>query len=96
MQNGIYRCHDTDGRWNPRDITISVRITEKSVILKLIEDNTRYPEALIEMLFKKSGKATVPKVPTKPGGHPISADYPDWFVIYPFQAGTPFLFELQK
>ena len=94
MRNGIYRCHDTDGRWNPKDITIRVKATEKSYVLTLIEDRTRYPESLIEMLLGKSGKARIPKKPDRPGGHPFSADEETWFVIYPFQAGTPFLFEL--
>lgn len=96
MRNGTYRCYEADKRWNPRDITVSVKSTEKSVIMTLIEDRTRYPEALMEMLFRKSKRVVIPKTPTKPGGHPISADYDTWFIIYPFQAGNPFLFELQE
>ena len=94
MKTGRYKCFGGD-EWNPNDITIEAKETEKSYILKMVEDRTRYPSAHMEMLFSKSEKIVIPKINRKPGGHPIR-DYNTWFVIYPFQAGIPFLFELES
>lgn len=94
MKTGRYKCFGGDG-WNPNDITIEAKETDKSYILKMVEDRTRYPSAHMEMLFSKSNKIIIPKTNRKPGGHP-TRDYDTWFVIYPFQAGIPFLFELEN
>ena len=94
MISGEYRCSGDDHGYR-MDITIEARETEKSYILTLIEDKSRFPSGQIEKLFKKSKKVVIPKVNRKPGGHP-AMNHETWFVIYPFQAGMPFLFELQE
>lgn len=70
-------------------ICIHAKEIEKSYILKLIENTYRYSLAQIDMLFSKSDNVTVKKLKNP---HPIR-DYGNWFVIYPYQSGIPFLFE---
>lgn len=94
MISGTYHCADDDHGFR-MDITVEAKETEKSYILTLIEDKSRFPSGHIEMLFKKSKRTVIPKVNRKPGGHPV-LDHETWFIIYPFQAGIPFLFELQQ
>ena len=93
MRNGIYLCSGGD-KWNPRHIKISVKVTEKSYVMTLIEDKTRYPDSHIEMLFKKQNRAVVPKKAVGAYGHPV-LDYERFFIIYPFRAGIPFCFDYQ-
>jgi len=73
-------------------ITIEVKETEKSYIFKLVKNTYRYSSAQIDMLFSKSNNVTINKLKNT---HPI-IDYGNWFVIYPYQSGIPFLFELDK
>ena len=61
MKTGRYKCFGGD-RWNPNDITIEAKETDKSYIQKKVEDRTRYPSAHKEMLFSKSEKIVIPKV----------------------------------
>jgi len=71
-------------------ITIKVKETEKSYILNLMENTYRYSPAQIDMLFYKSNNVVIKKFKNP---HPIR-DYGNWFVIYPYQSGIPFVFEL--
>lgn len=92
IKNGIYKCKP-DGCCG--EITIEVKETEKAFSFKLIENTCRYSPAHIDMLFSKSDKV----INKKQGGrHPMRFvdGMPDWFVIYPFQAGIPFSFDMEK
>lgn len=71
-------------------IIIEVSETNNSYIFKLLENTYRYSLAQIDMLFSKSNKVTISKIKNC---HAIR-EYNSWFVIYPFQSGIPFLFEL--
>lgn len=89
MVHGTYRCKKDYGEV---DITIEVKETEKSYILTLVSDDSRYSPAHIEMLFKKSKRVKINK---EYNGHPmIWGSRKEYFVIYPYQSGIPFLFEL--
>ena len=70
-----------------------VKETKTSFVFDLIENTCRYSPAHIDMMFAKSNRC----VNKKQGGrHPmrfIEGLY-DYFVIYPFQAGIPFSFDL--
>ena len=94
MKTGIYRLYDDDVLWNPRDITIKARETEKSYILTLIEDKTRYPDGRVEMMFGKKNRTVFPKNP-KHSPHYIET-WEDAILMYPFRDGIPFYFRLQE
>lgn len=89
MKNGIYKCLKEYGE---ADATIKFKETKESYILTLISDDSRYPSGHIEMLFKNSPKAVINKKRSPHGM--VTGD--DWFTIYPFRAGMPFLFEFQE
>lgn len=92
LVSGKYRLRSGDDWWNRFEMTLSVKETKASYILTMLESSGRFIPSQIEMLFKKSSKVILRK---NKGGHPIEAGSDNtWFVIYPFQAGIPFLFEL--
>lgn len=90
IQNGRYKAENNDSIFEQYKIILDVKETENSIILRLIEFQSRYGAAHIEMLFSKSKRAVIRK---HKGGHAIR----DWedgsFTFYPFQAGTPYYFE---
>lgn len=90
--HGIYRCaDDPETTWNPNDITIAVKETEKSYIFTLIKDNTRYTDSHIDMLFSKSNRIAINK---NRSPHTIRVFDDHSFTIYPYRNGVPFYFEL--
>lgn len=91
LKKGIYKCTDRDGLYR-YNITIKAFETEKSYVIELIADDSRFPSGYIDMLFHKSQRAMIRK---HGGRHPFLQG-PNYFVIYPFQGGMPFLFELQE
>lgn len=90
LEEGNYICkpHGCFG-----EITMHVKETENSFIFNLIENTCRYSPAQIDMMFEKSNRAVNKK---KGGKHPMRfvEGWHDCFVIYPFQAGIPFTFDL--
>ncbi len=91
IQKGLYKCHYDNHMYGDKNafISIDVKETEKSYIFKLMENTYSYSPAQIDMLFSKSNNVTIKKLKNS---HPIR-DYGNWFVIYPYQSGIPFLFE---
>ena len=75
------------------NIVLSVRESEKSIILHLLENTCRYAPAHIENMFSKSKKVIIRKKDAPPHAIVRSDSADDWFVIYPYRAGEPFLFE---
>lgn len=73
------------------EITIDAKETEKSYILNLISNNSRYSPAHIDMLFAKSNKVKIDKEKSQ---HAMRVWSNNDFTIYPFRAGIPFYFEL--
>ena len=89
MLNGLYRCID-DGFYKQYDILIKVKETDKTYVLELIENNSKYSPAHIDMLFANNNKATIKKRDFK---HVMVFLNDGDFRIYPFRLGVPFLFE---
>lgn len=88
MKKGLYR-YSKDELFNSGVITIEVSETNKSYIFKLIENTFRYSPAHIDMLFSKSNRIMINK---EKNPHAINIGE-DYFVIYPYRAGIPFLFD---
>jgi len=93
IQNGIYRyAHEGMGGGV---VEMEVKETPTAFTFRLLKNTCRYSPAHIDMLFSKSDRVINKK---KGGRHPMRfcEGYDDWFVLYPFQAGIPFLFDLVK
>lgn len=89
MEKGFYRCTHDNHMHDNGSIVVEVSETEKSYILKLIENTYKYSPAHIDMLFEKSNKVVIKK---EKSPHAI-IEGGDYFVIYPYRAGLPYLFE---
>lgn len=90
MIKGIYKyIHEDNIPLGGGIITLEVSETEKSYRLNLIENTCRYSPAHIDMLFAKNNKAIISK---NKSPH-VMRIYDGYFVIYPYRAGIPFLFE---
>ena len=91
LKNGNYKY--VHGGYGGGEITIAVKETQKSFIIQLLENTCHYSPAHIDMLFKDSNKVTINKEKSKHAMR-FGDISKDWFVIYPFQAGIPFAFDL--
>lgn len=92
MKNGLYICN-TDWRGNPTlDYKVRLKETEKSYILTLVENNTRYSTGHIEMMFGNKGKVVIPKDGRCPHCFNTVDGMDNWFCVYPGRAGIPFSF----
>lgn len=91
LKPGIYKC-EPDGACG--EVTIKVKETEKSYVFTLVENTCYFSPGHIDMLFAKSGRAVIPRDKPSPHAMPWKGD--DWFTIYPYRAGIPFLFNLVK
>lgn len=90
MLNGLYQCTRNWQGNNEYDIKVKVRETEKSYIMQLVENNSRYSPGHIDMLFSKKNKVTIKKEKSQ---HCMNVWNDDLFTIYPFRAGIPFSFD---
>lgn len=87
MINGLYRCV----KEHEYDIKVKVHETDKSYIIQLVEDNSRFFPAHIDMLFGQKNKTVINKENSK---HYFEACCDgEFFIIYPFRMGIPFLFD---
>lgn len=94
LVSGKYRLVSGDDWWNRFEMTMTVKETKASFILNLLEMEGRFIPGQFEMLFQKSNRVVIRKGKS---GHPVEVGGDNkWFVIYPFQAGIPFLFELAE
>jgi len=92
MKTGRYVCRlDWHGD-SVYDITVDAKETDEAFILKLVKDNSRYPDGHMVVLFGETGKATI----LKSGSKHALVNKTDWFVVYPNRNGVPFLFEYQE
>ena len=107
LRSGIYvHRRDYEDRMNPEDAEFRIRVkdTPKSFMLSFVDSSFRYAGAQLERLFglwcgrptENTRKVRIPK--DKPCMHAMRfSDYDDtWFVLYPYQAGAPFMFDLEK
>lgn len=92
MINGIYKYEDKEAIMNYGRVILKVSETAKAYYFQLIENTMRYSPAHIDMMFAKSDSVRINKERTS---HAMNLGE-DYFVIYPFRAGIPFLFELVK
>lgn len=94
LVSGKYRHVTGDEWWERFLMTITVKETKSSYIFTLLEVQGDFIPTQIESLFKKSNRAVIRK---QKSGHPVKVgDDNTWFVIYPYQAGIPVLFELEE
>lgn len=94
MVKGIYKYSKKDKAMNDYGTVIThVSETDKSYILRLIENTCRYSPAHIDMLFAKNNKAIINK---NKSPHAIEFYNDEHFVIYPYRGGIPFLFEREE
>ena len=89
MKQGLYK-HTKDDEYLDREkIIIEVSETAKLYIFELIINTFRYSPVHIDMMFAKSDRVIISKE-KKPHAIILGNDY---FIIYPYRAGIPFLFE---
>lgn len=93
LVEGLYLSERNNGIFDQYKIIIKVRETEKSYIFELVEYESRYSPAHIDMLFAKSKRVVIKK---NRGGHVVSKWDNCSFTLYPFQAGKPFYFEYME
>ncbi len=91
LKQGIYKSEKKEGMFDSYLIKMRVKETEKSYIFELLEFDSRYPPAQMEMLFSKDKKIVLNK---NKGGHAMRVWSEDSFTLYPYQAGIPFVFDL--
>ncbi len=91
LKEGIYKAVNNNSLWDMYEITIEVKETEKSFIFRLIEFESRYSGAHIEMLFKKSKRVVIQK---NKGGHCMCKWSDHDFTFYPYQEGVPYYFKM--
>lgn len=89
MKSGVYKCTYDNHMNDYGEIVVDIHETEKSYIFKLIKNTYRYSPAQIDLLFAKSNRVAIKKEKSQ---HAI-VEGNDYFVIYPYRAGLPFLFE---
>lgn len=89
LKSGIYEATKDEGMFDRYSIKMKVKETDKSYILELLEFDSNYPPAHMELLFKDKKKVIIHK---NKGGHAMRVWGDDNFTIYPFQAGIPFYF----
>lgn len=89
MKNGLYRWA-WESYTNNGEYLIKVTETEKSYTFELVENTMRFSPAHMDMLFEKSNKVKINKEKS-PHAMNISGD--DWFCVYPYRAGIPYVFE---
>lgn len=93
LKEGLYISENRENALNAYTIKMHVKETEKSYILTLIDFESRYSGAHIEMLFKNSKRFVLRK---SRGGHALQIWGDDDFTFYPYQAGIPYYFKMDE
>lgn len=86
MKNGVYTAKDEHRGY---DLKVIVKESDKSYVLELLKNNSRFSPGHIDMMFAKSNKIRINKM-NRP--HAI-IEFDDGFTIYPYRAGVPYYFE---
>lgn len=89
MKNGYYRYENRDCRFSEGSVVVKLKETEKAYCFELIENTMRYSSAHLDMMFTNNKKVIVRK---NKSPHAINCGE-EYFVIYPYRAGIPHLFE---
>lgn len=92
MKNGLY-IHTDNSFGNRGEYIIRLKETDKSYIFELVKNDMRFSPAHLDMMFSKSNKVRVNKDKSP---HAINIVGDDWFCIYPYRLGIPYVFEYDK
>lgn len=93
LKQGTYIAENTDNYIDSYKVRMEVKETEEAYIFRLIDLQSRYSAAHIEMLFRKSKRVVIRK---DKGGHAMRIWSDDDFTFYPFQAGIPYNFKREQ
>lgn len=93
MRDGLYRYVDKDDATNHGEYIIKLHETATSYVFERIKNDMRFSPAHLDMMFENSGRVTVNKTRLP---HAINTVGDDWFCIYPYRAGVPYVFELME
>ena len=93
MRDGMYRYIDKDDATNRGEYIIKLHETSISYVFEKIKNDMRFSPAHLDMMFKSSGRVAVNKTRSP---HAINTVGDDWFCIYPYRAGIPYVFELME
>lgn len=93
MRDGLYRYIDKDNATNRGEYIIKLHETSISYVFEKIKNDMRFSPAHLDMMFKSSGGVAVNKTRSP---HAINTVGDDWFCIYPYRAGIPYVFELME
>lgn len=89
MKTGRYACRENWRGKSVYDITVEAKENGRTYELRLVEDNSvEYND--VSRMFADSESQSISKEHCQ---HSI-VNKPEWFVLYPYKSGTPFLFEL--
>lgn len=91
MKNGLYIYKD-NSFGNRGEYIVKLKETDKSYIFELVKNDMRFSPAQLDMMFSKSNRVKV----SKDKSHHAMNTGEDYFVIYPYRAGIPFLFDRVK
>ena len=87
MKENKYKYEQINNTYDVGNLVVSVKETEKSLQLKIIEKDMRY-STYVDVLFGNKDKVTINKQRS-----PHAVKYgTDYFVIYPNRMGFPLLF----
>ena len=87
MKENKYKYEQTNNPYDEGNLIVSVKETEKSLQLKIIEKDMRY-STYVDVLFGDKDNVTINKQRSL---HAVNYGT-DYFVIYPNRAGCPLLF----
>lgn len=93
LRQGLYIAENDENIWNAYTIEMRVKETDKSYIFELVSLKSHYAASHIEMFFSNSKRVVLRK---NKGGHAMRVWGEDNFTFYPYQAGIPYYFELER
>ena len=62
LKQGIYKAENNDNIWDSYSVKMHVKETDKAYIFQLIDLDTLYSAAHIEMMFKRSKRYVLKKM----------------------------------
>ena len=95
MIKGVY-VYESKEMWNSGIVKVQLKETEKSWVLTLLENTIRYCPAHLDMLFKNGNRAVIRKERSEHWFEFTESEWGNYFLIYPYRAGIPFLFREQR
>lgn len=94
LKTGIYIWEsDEPGIWGGH-IRLHVKETEKSFILRMVENTCRFNAPQMEDLFMVSDRLAIRKDGSKHAMTFVEGDN-EWFCLYPWRVGVPYAFHFE-